>query len=162
MRLKNVKNKNNETKKWKWEGLRIVLTWVLVFEDELDEVDSRRVLLSIYIIKQDIHIHVAYSRPNGWTEWADIFCGHSWVAGVCLRLKRIETFLLKYFFKNFNFFFFFFGQRRILQLVSTKHKNVYKRYCKPNFKLAFMSPCKDGNIRFTTGMHTNVVCSSIN
>ena len=80
MRLKNVKNKNNETKKWKWEGLRIVLTWVLVFEDELDEVDSRRVLLSIYIIKQDIYISVAYSRPHDWTEWADIFCGHSWVA----------------------------------------------------------------------------------
>ena len=24
---------------------------------------------------------IAYSRPNGWTEWAEIFCGHSWVAG---------------------------------------------------------------------------------
>ena len=28
---------------------------------------------SIYIIKQDIHINVAYSRPNGWTEWAEFF-----------------------------------------------------------------------------------------
>ena len=27
----------------------------------------------IYIIKQDIHIHVAYSRPNGRTDWAEIF-----------------------------------------------------------------------------------------
>ena len=30
----------------------------------------------IYLIKQDIRIFVAYSRPNGWTEWADIFSGH--------------------------------------------------------------------------------------
>ena len=27
----------------------------------------------IYIIKGDFRIHVLYSRPNGWTEWADIF-----------------------------------------------------------------------------------------
>ena len=43
-----------------------------------------KILISyiIYILKQDImHIYVAYSRPNSWTEWADIFCGHSWVAG---------------------------------------------------------------------------------
>ena len=31
------------------------------------------------LIKQDIHIYVPYSRPNGWIEWDDIFCGHSWV-----------------------------------------------------------------------------------
>jgi len=36
-----------------------------------------------YKIKQDIriYIYVAYSQPNGLTEWADIFCGHSGVAG---------------------------------------------------------------------------------
>ena len=37
----------------------------------------------IYIKKQDIrnlYTYVPYSRPNGWTEWADTFCGHSWVA----------------------------------------------------------------------------------
>ena len=27
----------------------------------------------IYVIKQDIHIYVAYSRLNGWTEWAESF-----------------------------------------------------------------------------------------
>ena len=32
-----------------------------------------------YIIKQDIFIYVSYSRLNGWTEWAEIFCGYSWV-----------------------------------------------------------------------------------
>ena len=25
------------------------------------------------IIKQVIRMYVPYSRPNGWTEWADIF-----------------------------------------------------------------------------------------
>ena len=35
----------------------------------------------IYIIKQDIRIYVTYSRPNGWTVWAEFFCGHSWVTG---------------------------------------------------------------------------------
>ena len=28
-----------------------------------------------------IYVCVAYSWPNGWTDWADIFCGHSWKAG---------------------------------------------------------------------------------
>ena len=35
----------------------------------------------IYIIKQDIRIYVPYSRPNCWTDWAEIFRGHSGVAG---------------------------------------------------------------------------------
>ena len=35
----------------------------------------------IYIIKQDSHIYVPYSRPNGWTDWAEIFCGHSEAPG---------------------------------------------------------------------------------
>ena len=35
----------------------------------------------IYIIKQDIRLYVPYSRPNGWTDWAEFFCGHLWVAG---------------------------------------------------------------------------------
>ena len=58
------------------------------------------VCLLIYIIKQDIHIniYVAYSRPNGWTDWAEFFCGQSWVAGGCYRLKNST-------FKN-NFYFF--------------------------------------------------------
>ena len=24
-------------------------------------------------------MYVPYSQPNGWTEWADIFCRHSWM-----------------------------------------------------------------------------------
>ena len=39
------------------------------------------------LVKQDICVCV-YSRPNGWTNWAEIFCGHSLVAGGCLRLKK--------------------------------------------------------------------------
>ena len=41
-------------------------------------------LISIYIIKQDIliYIHVSSGRPNGWTEWTDIFLRHLWVAWV--------------------------------------------------------------------------------
>ena len=27
----------------------------------------------IHAIKQDIHIYIAYSRPNGWTDWPDFF-----------------------------------------------------------------------------------------
>ena len=40
------------------------------------------------MIKQDIHIYVSSGRPNGWTEWADIFCGHSWVAR--LKIKYLK------------------------------------------------------------------------
>ena len=30
-------------------------------------------IITIYIIKQDIRIYVVYGRPNGWTNWAEIF-----------------------------------------------------------------------------------------
>ena len=49
----------------------------------------------------NLYIYVAYSRPSGWTEWADIFCEHSWVAGGCYRLKKIRTFFSKYVFQVF-------------------------------------------------------------
>ena len=84
--------------------------------------------LLIYIIKQDIHIciYVAYSRPNGWTDWADKFCGHSWVAGGCYRLNKMENIFSEYFVQ----IFFFHWQRRALQLVayilrSQRKKQVY-------------------------------------
>ena len=51
-------------------------------------------------------VYVGYSRPNGWTDWAEIFCKHSWVAGGCYRLKKSK--------KQFN------AQRRALQLVINK------------------------------------------
>ena len=58
------------------------------------------IVFPIYIIKHDIRIYVTDSRSNGWTEWADIFCGHSLVAIGCFRLKKNLTF--------FNFFKMFF------------------------------------------------------
>jgi len=47
------------------------------------------------IIKQGIHIYVAYSRPNGWTDCAEICCGHSW--------GKLETFLVPNFFSKYFF-----------------------------------------------------------
>ena len=56
-----------------------------------------------------------YSRPNGWTDWAEIFCGYLWVAGGCYRLKKSKIFFLKFFFP------------KALQLVNNntlKHNNT--------------------------------------
>ena len=77
--------------------------------------------LKIYIMKQDIHIYAAYSRPNGWTEWADIFCRHSWVAGGCFGLKIIG------FFQNFNLFFNFFYSYFFLRSTPGLQLLFYKK-----------------------------------
>ena len=62
----------------------------------------------IYTIKRDICVYVPYSRPNGWTEWADFFlCGYSWVGQ---RLK--ERFECKH--ENYNIFVKFFFTFNIL------------------------------------------------
>ena len=37
-----------------------------------------------------LYLYVVYRRPNGWTEWAEIYCGHS---GVCYRLKNSKFFI---------------------------------------------------------------------
>ena len=47
----------------------------------------------VYKMKQDIQIYAAYSRPNGWTEWAEFLCAHSWVAEGCCRLKKLKFFV---------------------------------------------------------------------
>ena len=60
-----------------------------------------------------IYIYVAYSRSNGWTEWADIFG--------CLRLKIFE--------------FFFHGQRRALQLVFIYFACLFVRLNSINVKM---------------------------
>jgi len=52
-----------------------------------------------------ICIYVAYSRPNDWTDWAEIFCGHSCMAGGFNRLKnRIFFIFLSSFFQKYLFF----------------------------------------------------------
>ena len=96
-----------------------------------------------YIIKQDFHIHVEYCRPNGWTDWAEFFCGHSSVAGGMLKTKNSKTcFFSKknWIFWNKKIFKFVFchGQRRALQLVFYKcEKNIkYEaRQCFHSFKI---------------------------
>ena len=49
--------------------------------------NNQSVQLYLYNKKYN-YIYVAYSRPNDCTDWADIFCEHSWVAGGCYRLKN--------------------------------------------------------------------------
>ena len=49
-----------------------------------------------------VYIYVTDSRPNSWTEWADIFCGHSGVLGGCFRVKKIKFFLFQIFFLTFK------------------------------------------------------------
>ena len=65
------------------------LVQVIVYclkEEEAGVMKIYKPIVIFYIIKQDIRIYVPYSWPNGWTDWAEIFCGHSWVAGGCYRL----------------------------------------------------------------------------
>ena len=46
-----------------------------------------------YIIKQDIHKKLYFSsRLAGQAEWAEIVCGHLWVAGGCQKLKNLKNF----------------------------------------------------------------------
>ena len=43
--------------------------------------------ISFFILKQDIHRYIVYSRPKGWTEWATFFVNtHGWTL-ICYRLK---------------------------------------------------------------------------
>jgi len=58
-----------------------------------------------------LYIYVAYSLPNGWTDWAEVFCEHLWVVK-----------------------FFFHGQRRALQLVYVIKQDIriYVPYIWPN------------------------------
>ena len=39
------------------------------------------IYLNLYNKTRHSYIYVVYSRPNGSTDWAEIFCGHSLVAG---------------------------------------------------------------------------------
>ena len=50
-------------------------------------------------------IYVPYSRPNGWTDYAEIYCGDWGVAGGWHRLKKFEIVFFKIFFYFFKIFF---------------------------------------------------------
>ena len=50
------------------------------------------------MIKQDIRTYIYMlfiAGQTGWTDWAEFFCGHSWVAGWGYRVISL---------KNLNFF----------------------------------------------------------
>ena len=44
--------------------------------------------------RHSYYIYVACTWPNGWNEWAEIFCGQSWVVGGCFW-QKIYIFLKK-------------------------------------------------------------------
>ena len=51
------------------------------------------------------HSYVPYSRPNGWTEWAEFLCGHlrlAWGGGSDIAQKN-SIFLKTFFFFKFVF-----------------------------------------------------------
>ena len=53
-----------------------MLTRIPVLGDDKERAGGRVVLP---MSKKGIHIYVAYSRPNGWTEWTEIFVDtHGW------------------------------------------------------------------------------------
>ena len=57
----------------------------------------------IYIIKQDIHIYVPSSWPNGWIEWAEILFNKLMSSLGVTQAEKIKI-LIKIFFKNLTFF----------------------------------------------------------
>ena len=36
-----------------------------------------------------VFVYVAYSRPNGWADWAEIVSGHSGMAEECYKIFAI-------------------------------------------------------------------------
>ena len=64
-------------------------------------------------MKQDIRINVAYSRPNGWTDWADFFLW-TLMGGRGMLKAKIN---LKFIILNFHFF---------PRLVSIKKRKIIK------------------------------------
>ena len=60
----------------------------------------RRCIDSLFIFKKTrhsyIYIYVVNSRSNGWTDWAEFFCGYSWMAGGVIGFKKkMDFFLIK-------------------------------------------------------------------
>ena len=69
----------------------------------------------MFNIKQVIRIYVPSGRPNGWTEWADIFGGALWVAVTYAKKFKF------YFFKIFKIKkIYIHVERRALQPVFNK------------------------------------------
>ena len=114
---------------------RIILKW-----SSLNTHEQRRYLISVFIGTPCRNIKIAYcylyyktrhsyiccvlpaKRLNrlGW-----FFCGDSWVAGGCYRLKKYEIFFL--FFFLFLFFFFSFFPWATPGPLATKLYNIHSR-----------------------------------
>ena len=85
------KRKTSETEKkkkkegiWNCEKENINFRTVLQLMDLQTQVLVTGSFFYLYN-KTRHHIYVAYSRPNDWTDWAEICCGHSLVASGCNR-----------------------------------------------------------------------------
>ena len=73
---------------------------------EICEFMNISVKLLIYIIKQDSHVYVPSSRPNGWTDWADFFL---WTLRGGRGVKKNRKYFFQIFFSKFFFFNIFFS-----------------------------------------------------
>ena len=80
----------------------------------------------IYTFNKTRHLnyHVPNSRPNSWTEWAEHFSGHSWVAWGWHRLNK------------YNVIFIFFPRPTPGPSASIY---IYNYICKCNYNLLFLS-----------------------
>ena len=90
-----------------WVELKMAL--LLVYQRILQNFPFFSKMLESTIYDIRIYIYVAYSRPNCWTDWAEIFWSGGWG---CYGPNKIQ---LCFFKKKFLH-----GQRRALQLVINK------------------------------------------
>ena len=104
-----------------WRSRRVWCDVILMFSRNLKTLQCSWNINLYNKTSHSIRIYVPYSRLNGWTDWAEIFCGHSWVAGGCYRLKN-----------NSKFFF------QIIFLFSKK--KIFKTFKKKNFSTGKAGP----------------------
>ena len=53
--------------------------------------------------------YAVYSRQNGWNDWAEIYCRHSWVTGGGYWLKKSKYLKKDVFSSKFPFKLIFFS-----------------------------------------------------
>ena len=72
-----------------------------------------------FIIKENIRIYVPQGWLNGWTEWADIFCGQSWVDQLNLILPTVLIFFISYLlFIQFYYSYIFYSLFLQIHMIS--------------------------------------------
>ena len=55
----------------------------------------QKILTNLQYIR--IYIYVAYSRLNGWTNWAEFFGGHSWMGRGYYKAGKNRFFFSSFF-----------------------------------------------------------------